>query len=242
MQTILKSVGITEDDYYWALSISPDSDFELHLKRPVDSCFINNYFVAGIKGFAANVDLQPVFNHYKCITYVCSYFTKDETECSQAITNAGKEAKAANMNVRDGLKKIGAAFLSTREVSSQECVYRSMPELWLRKIFPGTIFVSTDFPEKKVRVTKTQMELDELHDDSTDIFKSNIIQHYSIRPTSIPAVHNLCLAEFAAYYYKDYKIDCSETTDSQPDVLTDDLIESQSTISDTTQCLPKKLN
>ena len=169
---ILKSIGITEDEYYCALSISPDSDFELQLKRPVDSCFINNYFVAGIKGFAANVDLQPVFNHYKCITYVCSYFTKDETECSQAIANAAKEAKAANMNIRDGLKKIGAAFLSTREVSSQECVYRSMPELWLRKIFPKTVFVSTDLPGKRVCVAKTQEELDELDDESTDIFKS----------------------------------------------------------------------
>jgi hypothetical protein len=109
---ILNSIGISEDEYYWALSTSPDSDFDLHLKRPVDSCFINNYFVAGVKGFAANVDLQPVFNHYKCITYVCSYFTKDETECSQAIVNAAKEAKSSNMNVRDGLKKIGAAFLS----------------------------------------------------------------------------------------------------------------------------------
>ena len=97
---ILKSIGITEDENYCALSISPDSHFELHLKRPVDSCFVNNYFVASIKEFAANVDLQPVFNHYKCITYVCSYFTKDETECSQAILNA---AKASNMNIRDGL-------------------------------------------------------------------------------------------------------------------------------------------
>jgi hypothetical protein len=44
--------------------------------------------------------------------YVCSYFKKDETECSQAIVNAAKEAKSSNMNVRDGLKKIGAAFLS----------------------------------------------------------------------------------------------------------------------------------
>ena len=34
-------------------------------------------------------------------------------------------------------------------------------------------------------------------------------------------------------------MDYSETKDSQPDVLTDDLIESQSIISDTTQCLPK---
>ena len=43
-EDILKSIGITEDEYYWALSISPDSDFELHLKRPVDSCFINKLF------------------------------------------------------------------------------------------------------------------------------------------------------------------------------------------------------
>ena len=149
---ILKSIGITEDEYYCDLSISPDSDFEVHIKRPVDSCFFNNYFVAGIKGFAANVDLQPAFNHYKCITYVCSYFTKDETECSQAIAKAAKEAKASNMNIRDGLNKIGAAFLSTGEVSSQECVYRSMPELWLRKILPKIVFFSTDFPEKIVRM------------------------------------------------------------------------------------------
>ena len=153
---IFNSLGITEEEYYNALSISPDSDYDLHLKRPLDSCFINNYFVAGIKGFAANVDLEPVFNHYKCITYVCSYFTKDETECSQAIMNAAKEARADNMNVAEGLRKIGAAFLSTREVSSQECVYRCMPELWLRKIFPATVFVSTDLPEKRIHVTKSQ--------------------------------------------------------------------------------------
>ena len=55
---ILTSVGISKDEYYWALSISCDSDFDLHIKRPIDSCFINNFFVAGIKGFAANVDLQ----------------------------------------------------------------------------------------------------------------------------------------------------------------------------------------
>ena len=110
---IFSSLGITEEEYYNALSISPDSDYDLHLKRPLDSCFINNYFVAGIKGFSANVDLQPVFNHYKCITYVCSYFTKDETECSQAIMNAAKEARTNNLSVAEGLRKIGAAFLST---------------------------------------------------------------------------------------------------------------------------------
>ena len=239
---ILDSVGVTEDQYYWALSISADSDFDLHLKRQVDSCFFNNYFVAGIKGFAANVDLQPVFNHYKCITYVCSYFTKDETECSQAIANAAKEARLSNMNIRDGLKKIGAAFLSTREVISQECVYRCMPELWLRKIFPKTVFVSTDLPGKRVRVTKNQNELDELDDDSTDIFKSNIIERYSLRPKGIPSVDQLCLAKFAAFYYKDYRTNDADTRDSQPDILNDELLESQHSNEDTKEtCLPPKI-
>ena len=105
---IFNSVGITEEQYYSALAVSLDSNYDLHLKRPVDSCFIN--FLAGMKGFEANVDLQPVFDHYKCITYICSYFTKDETECSQAIMNAAKEAKAGNMNIRDGLRKIGVHF------------------------------------------------------------------------------------------------------------------------------------
>ena len=107
---ILKSIGITDDEYCWTISISPDSDFELHLKRPVDSCFINNYFVAGIMGFPANLDLQPVFNHYKCITYVCPYYNKDETECSQAIENEGKYAKASNVSIRDGPKKLMLLF------------------------------------------------------------------------------------------------------------------------------------
>ena len=28
---ILSSIGISEDEYYWALSISSDSDFDLHI-------------------------------------------------------------------------------------------------------------------------------------------------------------------------------------------------------------------
>ena len=77
-----------------------------------------------------------------------SAHTSQKMKLNVHIVNAAKEAKKENMKVRDGLKKIGAAFLSTREVSSQKCVYRCMPELWLRKIFP-TIFVNTNLPERE---------------------------------------------------------------------------------------------
>ena len=131
------------------------------------------------------------------------------------------------MSIRDVLRKIGAAFLSSREVSSQECVYCCMPELWLRKIFPATVFVSTDIPDKRLRVTKSQKHLEELDDESTDIFKSNIIERYTIRPLNIPVVNDLCLAEFVAYYYKEYQKENSETIDTQRQVLTDSAIEAQ---------------
>merc|ERR1711973_154381 len=99
-----------------------------------------------------------------------------------------------------------------------------MPELWLRKIFPGTLFVSTDLPDK-----------------STDIYKSNIIERYSNRPIYIPAVNKLCLAKFAAYYYKDYRKDSQETSDAQPEVLTDDVIELKHDSTDDDSSLPNKI-
>lgn len=116
-----------------------------------------------------------------------------------------------------------------------------MPELWLRKIFPSTVFVSTDLPDKRIRVAKSKKELDDLGDDSTYIYKSNIIERYSIRPKSIPAVDNLCLAEFAAYYYKDYRRENSETIDAQPEKLTDEIIEMQHSTTSDDKSLPSQI-
>ena len=72
---------------------------------------------------------------------------------------------------------------------------------------------------------KKQEELDELDDDSTEIFKSNIIIRYSDRPRNIPIINRMCLALFAAHYFKDYNRDFNEVSDSQPDVLSDDVTE-----------------
>lgn len=53
---IFNLAGINKEAYYSSLSISPDSNYELHLKWPEDSCFINNYFIAGIKGSAVIIN------------------------------------------------------------------------------------------------------------------------------------------------------------------------------------------
>lgn len=104
-------------------------------------------------------------------------------------------------------------------------------------------YLSADLVEKWVCwVTKTKQELSDLDDDSTDIFKSNIIEHYCNRPASVPAADNICLAQFATYHTMDYRKENIETIDAQPEVLTDDIIEIQHSNSNSSDSsyLPKR--
>ena len=71
-------------------------------------------------------------------------------------------------------------------------------------------------------------------------FKSNIIEGYCSRPTSIALVDKLCLAEFAYHFYQDYT-NRDEMNEAQPDVLTDTVAESQHTDTDSATKLPNKI-
>ena len=67
IKNILAELGFTEDQYYNALSISSDSGFQIHIKRAPNACFDNNFFTEGLQTWKANIDIQPVFNHYKAV-------------------------------------------------------------------------------------------------------------------------------------------------------------------------------
>ena len=228
---VLSALEITKSKYYSCLSTAAGMEHGIHLKRPPNSCFINNFNAIVLLAWQANMDIQPVFNHHRCVTYLCSYLTKGETHCSEAIRTAAKEARKESLDLKQSLKKIGGAFLSTREVSSKECVYRCLPELWLRKTFPGTIFINTSLPECRIRTMKSREKIAELDDDSTDIFNSNIIERYCERPNRTlmngiyAQVDALCLAEFASYYYKQYLRKEDEDNDNQPVILSDEALE-----------------
>ena len=55
---VLEELNITEEEHMSALQISDDQDFQLHLKRPTDSCFVNNYFDIGLPPWEANISSQ----------------------------------------------------------------------------------------------------------------------------------------------------------------------------------------
>ena len=48
---ILLKLHISKEDYYHALSISVDDDYELHLIRPPNSFFVNNHFDEGLRAW-----------------------------------------------------------------------------------------------------------------------------------------------------------------------------------------------
>ena len=76
----MEKLKILEPDYYVTLSISSDNDFQIHLKREPNACFINSYFVEGSQTWKVNINIQTVFNDYKAVTYMCANFSKAEDE------------------------------------------------------------------------------------------------------------------------------------------------------------------
>ena len=85
VKEILDELENSKDDYYRAFSVSKNEDLELRLKREPNFCFVINYFDVGLKAWLANMDIQPIFNDYRTVTYMCRYLSKTEDQCSYAM-------------------------------------------------------------------------------------------------------------------------------------------------------------
>ena len=146
IEEILSVLEISKEDYEAALSISEASDYQFYLKRPPNSCFVNNYFTDGLLAWGANRDIQPVFNHCKAVAYMCAYLSKSEDECRQVISQTVKEAFEDKLDNYQQMKSVAQTYVNKRECSIQECVYQVLSGQWLRKTFPGVIFANYNIP------------------------------------------------------------------------------------------------
>ena len=164
-----------------------DVDFELHLKRKPNSCSVNNNY-DGLKAWETYMGIQPVFNEYKAVAYICSYLLKSADQCSQATKEAAKEAFENNLHHFETTKTTSQVYLTKRECSVQEIVYHILPELKLRRVFPAVHFVNTNVPEERTQVLLSEKELNELPDDSTNIFKRSNIDRYIDRLNALSSV------------------------------------------------------
>ena len=106
-----------------------------------------------------------------------------------------------------------------------------MSELWLRKIFQK-LFLNNNTSEKRYRIFQNKEEIDELPEDSTNIFQRNMLDRYIDRPDKnfmagrCSAIDAMCFAECFSYYYIAPKSVKDKESDCQPIVLDDKLMES----------------
>lgn len=95
-----------------------------------------------------NIDIRPVFNHCKVVTYTCAYFYKADNETSKTMKQVAKEAYQSGKSALEKMKAIPRVYSRKKKCSVQEAVHLLMPELWLRKTFSKVIFLNSDVCEK----------------------------------------------------------------------------------------------
>ena len=83
-------------------------------------------------------------------------------------------SEARTDELRQQLRKVGSTFLTHREVSAQEVVYRIL-SLPMKQLSRSIAFVDTN-PDSSTKEQK---------DDDTDVFNKSLIDRYQHRPREL---------------------------------------------------------
>ena len=170
-----------------------------NLKRNKHETMVNNYNPSVLKLFNANMDLQVVGSVIGMVDYITTYVCKPETsDLHRKLAD-----KIANLPPNSGkiqkLRAIGNVLLTSRHVSSQEAAYR-LTSLPFKEVSRKVVYIDTSRPDDRLHLLRSQQELQELSDDSTDIFVSSLVEHYIQRPDML---ENISLYDFVTQY--DYR-------------------------------------
>ena len=76
------------------------------------------------------------------------------------------------------MRYIARAYATKRECSMLEAVYLVMSELWHINSLPTVVFANSNLREYHNRMCCSKEEIDELPEDSCDVFKRNMSDHY----------------------------------------------------------------
>lgn len=137
------------------------------LKRTPAEVNINNYNRHLMLAWQANLDVQFVTNTYACVMHVASYVSKPEKTLGDILKAVS--ASGEHLGPKTSMKSVAKKFLTHREVSAQEAIYRLM-SLPLVQGSRQIVFVPTDLPEQRTRLFKPLKLLQMLEDDDADVF------------------------------------------------------------------------
>ena len=158
-----------------------DRGKQVVLKRRPNECYTNNYNKRFLDAYQANMDLQFCFDAYAVSTYVCDYWSKDESGMTEFLKEAFKEAKSwENKALLSHLKR---TYMAKRQVGKCEAIYRAVPSLQLQGANIACTFVSSGYQENqsqfitKVKNKRTQNQPSMDYSSSDDDFEIDDAQN-----------------------------------------------------------------
>lgn len=194
-EDILKLAGSTYAEYKQSLENITKGNAIYH-KRSLKDLWVNNYNKYLLKAWNANMDIQYVTDVYSCVAYILSYVSKAEGEMSELLLNTKKEALQGNEDAVSIMKKIGQVYMTNREISAQEAVYR-VCSLKLKDSSRNVTFIPTGSNPLKmtlpINIIRSRKEEDE------NIWMSTVFDKYYGRP-QLPEFDSMCLADFCSNY------------------------------------------
>ena len=133
-----------------------------------------NYNPSVMLAWQANMDTQFVLNAYACIMYVASYIMKTERSMGELLKRVAAEARTDEL--KSQLRKVGSAFLTHREVSAQEAVYRILSLPMSNSVDLLCLLILTPKMREKDNASLSQLE-----DNDTNVFQKSLIDRYQHR-------------------------------------------------------------
>ncbi len=137
------------------------------------------------------MDIQFVLDVYACAMYIVSYISKAQKGISELLRKACEEARKGNSSIKQQVRDIGNQFLHNVQISAQEAVYIVL-QLPMRKSSCQVIFINTSPPEDRVQLLKPLKDINDLEDDSDEIYTSGLLKRYTKR---LDKFDNLSLAD-----------------------------------------------
>ena len=214
-EELLQLIHVSSEEYYKALSVTMRGRKVILARKPCEAN-INPYNRTCILAWRANMDIQFVEDPHACIMYIAAYISKDEKGMGELLKQVSKECQ--DLEIKAKLRKLGAVFLNNREVSAQEAAMRIL-SLPMKRLSRNVTFINTDSMENRTAILKPKAVIEAMDNDDEDIFQSNIICRYAVRPVIL---ENVCLASFAANYSVSSTTNKDGDDDHIPDVLEDD--------------------
>ena len=197
---------------------------KVFLKRAPNEIRINAYNPMILSLHKANMDIQFILDPYACSMYCVDYISKSENGMSKLLREALNELKKGNNTVRERLRIIANKVLNSSEISAQQAVYHLL-SIPISTSSRSTVFISTNKPENRISMVKSNEALHSLEPDSKDVFVHGLIDMYANRPEEMK---NIGLADFVSLYNVSKKqtsnIQITENSDDE-DVIDNEIDE-----------------